>query len=266
MVGPVLVPALVSLRSEFNALAPNRDKGAEGWIGDAAHQGTPSGHNPDESGVPENYDSDNIDEVRAIDIDKDLRLSDMDMQDCVDIIVGNHRAGRDNRLDYVIYNYYIYERQNGWRKRSFPDSPHTDHAHFSSLPGSGSGTQNPENRTQPWGLLAAQKAKEDDYVSATNDQIQLTDQYKKIVDGNSETDSLATIVMTIAIWSVRAASAAADARDNSKAVLAELRTLNSKFDTLNANLAALVGKLPPQPPANQREESLFDANQTKRPN
>jgi hypothetical protein len=33
-----LVPCLVTLRAEFNSLSPGRDKGADGWIGDTAHQ------------------------------------------------------------------------------------------------------------------------------------------------------------------------------------------------------------------------------------
>lgn len=246
----VLVPALVSLRNEFNALSPTRDKGAEGWIGDVAHQGSPSGHNPDESGTPENYDSDSIDEVRAIDVDKDLLKAGWTAQRAVDIIVGRHKRGEDNRLDYVIYNHWIYERQNGWNRRRFDDSPHEDHIHFSSLPGSGSGSANPENRTGPWGLLAADD--QEDYVSATTDKIQLTDQYKAVVDGNSDTDSVATVLMTTAIWTVRAAQAAATSRANSEAILEEQKKTNTVLSSIDTQLKLLVtamSKLPPTPPS-----------------
>ena len=43
----ILVPCLVSLRSEFNKLAPGRDKASDGSIGDTAHQQESSDHNPD---------------------------------------------------------------------------------------------------------------------------------------------------------------------------------------------------------------------------
>ncbi len=256
----VLVPALVSLRNEFNTLAPNRDKGAEGWIGDAAHMGSPSGHNPDESGTPENYDSDNIDEVRAIDVDKDFRKTGWTAQRAVDIIVDRHKRGMDNRLDYIIYNHWIYERQNSWNRRRIDDSPHEDHIHFSSLPGSGSGTGNPENRTGPWGLLAAE---EGDYVSATTDEVQLTDQYKSVVDGNSATDSVATILMTTAIWARRAASYAEVSRDNSTAILAEQKKANvvlTSIDTQLKLLVAAMSKVPPVPPMPRGEQFLTDNN------
>lgn len=255
----VLVPALVSLRNEFNQLSPTRDKGAEGWIGDVAHQGSPSGHNPDESGTPENYDSDSIDEVRAIDVDKDLRKTGWTAQRAVDIIVGRHKRGEDNRLDYVIYNHWIYERQNGWNRRRFDDSPHEDHIHFSSLPGSGSGSANPENRTGPWGLLAADQ--QEDYVSATTDKIQLTDQYKSVVDGNSDTDSVATVLMTTAIWARRAAKAAIENQDTNAQILAQLKTLNTNVSAL----VAAMSKVPPTLPAVIGHEQLLKDNNPNLP-
>jgi hypothetical protein len=85
-----------------------------------------------------------------------LKLAGWNMQRCVDIIVGEHKAGRDNRLQNVIYNRKIASASWGWTWRDYTGaSPHTEHGHFSARYGSGSGTGNPENDTSPWGLLAA---------------------------------------------------------------------------------------------------------------
>ncbi len=163
--GWILVASLVSLRNEFNALSPSRDKATDGSIGDAAHAAEPSDHNPDETGQGEREDSDNIDEVHAIDVDKDLRKSGWSMTRAVNIIVDRHKRGLDNRLEYVIWDRTIWSRNDGWTARDYEGSnPHTDHAHFSARYGSGSGTGNPENSTAPWGLLAADQ--EEDPMAA----------------------------------------------------------------------------------------------------
>ena len=70
----ILVPCLVKLRSEFNAIAPDRDKSSDGSIGDAAHQDSQSDHNPDETGNVPIRDAYKVNEVHAIDVDVDLRV------------------------------------------------------------------------------------------------------------------------------------------------------------------------------------------------
>ncbi|GGK88812.1 hypothetical protein [Mangrovihabitans endophyticus] len=161
----ILVPSLVSLRNEFNLLAPGRDHTSDGSIGDTAHSQTSSDHNPDETGKTPYEDSDNINEVHAIDVDDDLRKAGWTMQRCVQIIVERHRSGKDNRLQNVIYNRHIWSRSWGWTTRTYTGTnPHTEHAHFSARYGSGSGSSNPENGTSPWGLL-----EEDD--SMTKDEM-----------------------------------------------------------------------------------------------
>lgn len=155
----ILVPCLVSLRGEFNALAPDRDKASDGSIGDQAHAGSSSDHNPDETGNTPFEDSDSTNEVHAIDVDKELRRSGWTMQRAVDIIVTRHRAGLDNRLQNVIYNNRIWSRSTGWNPRPYGGSnPHTEHAHFSAVY-----TTAQERDTRPWGLLAAQE--EEDIVT-----------------------------------------------------------------------------------------------------
>lgn len=147
----VLVPCLVSLRNEFNKLAPARDKASDGSIGDTSHAAGSSDHNPDETGNVGTHDADRIDEVHAIDVTSQLRKPGWSMQRCVDIIVDNHRAGRDNRLQNVIYNRRIASASWGWTWRDYTgSSPHTEHGHFSARY-----TTAQEQDTSPWGLLEA---------------------------------------------------------------------------------------------------------------
>lgn len=130
---PVLTTALTRLRNDFNTIAPNRDKESDGWIGDLAHQQTKSGHNPDESGGGEYEDADTKDEVRAIDVDKDLRVSSLTMQMCINKILATPNDLR--RLRYIIFNRVIYSKSDGWRAREYTGSnPHDKHAHFSGDP------------------------------------------------------------------------------------------------------------------------------------
>lgn len=148
----ILVPSLVSLRSEFNALAPDRDKTSDGSVGDLLHQQEMSDHNPDETGSTPYKDADFTDEVHAIDVDKDLNKPGWDMEKAVQIIVQRHRDLRDIRLQNVIFNRRIWSRSWGWVEREYTGSnPHDKHAHFSARY-----TTEQENDTRPWGLLEAE--------------------------------------------------------------------------------------------------------------
>jgi hypothetical protein len=156
----ILVPCLVALRTEFNRLAPTRDRSSDGSIGDRAHSQSSSDHNPDETGATPYEDSDRVNEVHAIDVDKDLRRSGWSMEKCVEIIVLRHRAGEDNRLQNVIYNRRIWSRAWGWTAREYTGSnAHDQHAHFSSRY-----TAAQERDTRPWGLL---EAEDDDMATIT---------------------------------------------------------------------------------------------------
>ncbi|GLY95695.1 hypothetical protein [Actinoplanes sp. NBRC 103695] len=145
----ILVACLVSLRNEFNALAPDRDKSSDGSIGDEAHASSSSDHNPDETGATPYEDADSTNEVHAIDVDVNLRTSGWSMERAVQIIVGRHRVGVDDRLQNVIYNRRVWSRSWGWTEREYTGSnPHDKHAHFSSRYTTGE-----ESDTRPWGLL-----------------------------------------------------------------------------------------------------------------
>jgi hypothetical protein len=147
MADPILVACLVALRTEFNVLAPGRDKGADGWIGDAAHQQESSDHNPDETGRTPYEDADNINEVHALDIDKDLG-GGLDLDTYVERIRLAHERGDDDRLQNIIWRGRIASRSWGWTWRAYTGpSQHFDHAHFSARY-----TTAQENDTSPWGV------------------------------------------------------------------------------------------------------------------
>lgn len=130
---PVLTTALTRLRNDFNTIAPNRDKASDGWIGDRAHSEQTSGHNPDETGGGEYEDADTKDEVRAIDVDTDLRVPGLTMQRSINKILSSPNDLR--RLRYIIYNRVIWSKSSGWRPREYTGSnPHDKHGHFSGEP------------------------------------------------------------------------------------------------------------------------------------
>lgn len=175
MAGPVLVPALVSLRNEFDQLAPGRDKTTDGWIGDRAHRQRSSDHNGDESGATPYEDSDNVDEVHALDVDGTGPWPDrLPFGLLVDEIVKRHRLGLDDRLQNVIHNGRIASRSWGWTWRAYGGSnAHTGFAHFGCRY-----TSAHANNTKSWGLIA--RFRKDDTM--TNEQIQqLADAIAKAV-------------------------------------------------------------------------------------
>ncbi|MFG3710873.1 peptidoglycan-binding protein [Micromonospora sp. NPDC047730] len=144
----VLVAWAEQFRSELNAIAPKRDKASDGSIGDQAHQGSRSGHNPDETGRAERSDADRINEVRAIDVDKDLRVTGLTAEMIVAYLVGRCRAGRERRLIYIIFNRTIWSASTGWQARRYTGSnPHDRHIHLSGHPDG-------DNDRRPFGLAS----------------------------------------------------------------------------------------------------------------
>ena len=157
----ILVPCLVSLRNEFNRLAPGRDKASDGSIGDTSHQQSSSDHNPDETGRTPYTDADHLNEVHAIDVDDDLRRPGWTMDKCLEIIVTRHREGRDDRLQNIIYNRRIWSRSWGWTARAYTGaSAHTEHAHFSARY-----TTSQESSGKAWGLLEADDVTKSEFTS-----------------------------------------------------------------------------------------------------
>lgn len=129
----VLIPCLKTLFAEFDRIAPVRDKASDGTVGDTAHQQEVSDHNPDETGSVPIHDADHINEVHAIDVDDDLRESDLTMEKVVQFLLARARSGAEKRLRYVIYNRRIWSASSGWVQKTYTGaSAHTEHAHFSA--------------------------------------------------------------------------------------------------------------------------------------
>lgn len=106
--------SLATLLSQVNAMAPNRGKGSDGWIGDSAHAATKSEHNPNAAGV-----------VRAIDITHDPAHG-FDSWAFADML----RVRADPRIYYVISNGRIANPGQPWRKYN-GSNPHDHHVHIS---------------------------------------------------------------------------------------------------------------------------------------
>lgn len=129
----ILVPCLVTLRSEFNTIAPTRDKGSDGSVGDEAHSLSVSDHNPDETGNVPIRDADKTNEVHAIDVDKDLNVPGLTMEEVVQFLLARCRSGAETRLRYIIFNRRIWSASTGWKQEKYTGAnPHDHHAHFSS--------------------------------------------------------------------------------------------------------------------------------------
>jgi len=135
----VVIPCLLSLREEFNRLNPNRDKGADGTIGDTSHTSS-SDHTPDEdSDVLRSKDPDSVNEVHALDVDSTGPWPGTTFDKLVKEVIAGEKAkwldANDKcRLNYVIWNHYIYDKDNNFNPEWYDatSDPHTTHAHFSA--------------------------------------------------------------------------------------------------------------------------------------
>lgn len=163
----VVVPCLLTLRDEFNELAPGRDKGSDGTIGDTAHTSS-SDHTPDEdSRVLEDHDADEKNEVHALDTDSTgpwpgpptQKQKDRFRAKVMAVIAGEKAKWLDPddrcRLNYVIWDGQIYDKDNDFEPVKYNGSDqHTGHAHFSARYETSC-----ENDTRPWGVLEEEMTK-----------------------------------------------------------------------------------------------------------
>lgn len=155
-----LIACLVSLRDEFNTLAPGRDKGADGAIGDSAHTSR-SDHSPDEQSIYlRDHDADAKNEVHAVDVDSSGPWPGTGTQKqrfhriVMRIIAGERAKWLSTtdkcRLEYVIWDGKIYSRSRDFEPREYTSTsdPHTGHAHFS-----GRYLTATEADIRPWNVL-----------------------------------------------------------------------------------------------------------------
>lgn len=134
-----LTRGLQNLLDQFNAAFPDRDHTSDGTIGDAAHQAETSGHNPDDTpgSKPEwDGDPDHDPEVRAEDLDSDLRVPASLGHPAVtmQMVVDHLRAlpGLNTVIRYMIYNRTMYHERDGFAPTSYTGaSAHTEHLHVS---------------------------------------------------------------------------------------------------------------------------------------
>lgn len=119
------------LFAAFDACWPGRTRAQDGTIGNAAHQDSPSAHNPDDTpgSLPERQDSDSKAEVRGADVD----ARGVPMQAVIDGILAS--PAERARFIYIIFNGSIWSAAYGWARRTYTGSDqHLTHAHFSGDP------------------------------------------------------------------------------------------------------------------------------------
>lgn len=190
-----LIPCLSALRAEFNAVSPNRDKGADGSIGDASHTST-SDHTPDEdSDALRDHDADSKNEVHALDIDSSGPWPESGWFD--DTIEALRREERRRwldpsdrcRLKYIIWNRRIASQSSDFEWRAYSGaSAHTDHAHFS-----GRYETACENDTRPWGV--------DDMALSADDKKWISAEISRLVDARADAIAEEVLVKARFAWS-----------------------------------------------------------------
>lgn len=229
-----LTKGLQNFRSQANARWPNRDKTSDGTIGDAAHQAETSGHNPDDtsgSNAAWNGDSDSLQEVRAFDMDSDLRESGTTAQMIVDHL--RHLANLDDVIRYMIYNHKMYHVRDGFAPTAYTGaSGHEEHIHFE-----GAWTQASDNNTtfdfklEEVGDMALDTADADVLIG------------RMVTRMANPADALCTSLRAIA-WqydggglphfttTLSAIDAVGEAQENAAAALAAVTDLAAKVDRL----------------------------------
>lgn len=130
-----IAKALDTMRSQINALAPNRSKISDGWIGDPAHAARASDHNPNATGV-----------VTALDVTHDPAHG-FDSWKFAEML----RLRRDPRIKYVISNGRIFAGPPGpspWQWRTYTGSnKHSHHVHVSVI-----GSISAYDNVAPWDI------------------------------------------------------------------------------------------------------------------
>lgn len=133
MVAWFVAPSLDVLLAQINAMAPNRSKKSDGSVGDLAHQGTNSDHNPEPP----------TGEVDARDFTHDP-ANGCNIGEIFEQIRLSCKAGRERRVKYLIFNRRICSAASNWEWRIYTgDNPHDKHGHVSVVDAY-------DNDTSPW--------------------------------------------------------------------------------------------------------------------
>jgi hypothetical protein len=128
-----LNPALTNFRNAVNAKYPGRDKGTDGTIGDRAHAGTNSDHNPDSDGSVDAWDMD-------VDLNGVGKPYTADVER-LKAVFQEHESSQ-----YWIHNGQIASRSTGWQRRRYTGSNrHDKHVHWNTR-------SSHENSNAPWVL------------------------------------------------------------------------------------------------------------------
>lgn len=129
-----LANSLVRLRDQVNAAYPSRSKVSDGYVGDLAHQGGASDHNPNAAGV-----------VCAADLTYDPNVMN------IHAIADHIRVNRHPNLKYIISNRRIAGAWSNWAWQNYNGSnAHDKHAHFSVGVGSDGRSVQPYDDTTDW--------------------------------------------------------------------------------------------------------------------
>jgi hypothetical protein len=253
-----VIQCLLTLRAEFNTVSPDRDKGADGTIGDTAHTSS-SDHTPDEdSDVLRDHDADDKNEVHALDIDSSGPWPDGGwFNRAILALVERERVEHESadivgRLSYVIWNRRIASRSQGWAWRDYAGSdPHTNHVHFS-----GRYLSSTEADTRPWGVQGDTMTKAEflalladaDVRAALCRAVVATDGIISApADAAANADGTANTHWTLAGYAQSTRGAAVSARTYSAQAAAldwasRFAALDSALASLGAVLAELIAR------------------------
>ena len=244
----VLTKGLTSWRGEINDVFPRRNKASDGSVGDLVHQEGVSGHNPEEGGHAEYNDGDALNEVRAIDVTKDLEPGSKTdwMEVVIQFLVERGRAGKYLPFRYIIYKGRIWTKSSGWVTRTYTGrNKHDHHAHFS-----GDYNQTADNWVGKLGLatyINSLKAPQEDVVEQAD--------IDKIVNGvaakiQPQIDALKNEVNNVAaeVWQVKLNSKVVPTRTTGQGLADLANGLRAVLWFSSTNKEAVAAKLPADAP------------------